>query len=143
MFLANYFLISALTYSSRYFVMGCDVAISVLAILYLVFKVPEESKELPQREFTVTEMKNFKELDEKKGEESISQEPNQHFNYKFCQLALSCYCFYLGMVLTNWEWKVTTYALMVSRISQSGLLFLFYFWTLLAPVLFPDRDFHN
>ena len=140
--LANYFLTTAFLTSkgNSYTILLIDTGVSVLAAVYLAFKIPEEDNQVPQREVTITEMKNFKESEEKK----IEEEPNETIksqNYKFYQIALCCYSLYLGMILTNWECEEINIAPMIARSCQSGLLFVFYFWTLIAPVLFPDRDF--
>lgn len=106
---------------------------------YLAFKIPESDEE-PNKDFNTTEMKNFKEIDENKSE-NISENISTSQNYKFFQVALACYCLYLGMILTNWEWEITASAPVIAKLFQSGLIYLFYLWTLVAPAIFPDREF--
>ena len=144
---ASYFLTSALVVDPKdqnYLILGLDVLLSVLALVYLAFTVPDKIKTNGHHELNQTEMKNFgnssKEIEESKVEDNEKEDQPRSNNTLF-QSAIGCYCFFLGMVLTNWEWDLKGNSPLIAKCAQAGMCMGFYLWTLVAPALFPDRDF--
>lgn len=144
---ASYFLTSALVVDPKdqnYLILGLDILLSVLALVYLAFTVPDKIKTNGHHELNQTEMKNFgnssKEIEESKVEGDEKEDQPRSNNTLF-QSAIGCYCFFLGMVLTNWEWDLKGNSPLIAKCAQAGMCMGFYLWTLIAPALFPDRDF--
>lgn len=141
---AEYFLVSGLIWSEdseNYWVITADLVISVIVLIYLALIMNDEKQKRNGHDPKTTELKNFQELEENKMYEGEDQPLSEGQNYKYFQAILCCYCLYLGMILTNWEWSSSKIAPVASRLLQSGVLVTFYIWTLLAPILFPDREF--
>lgn len=71
------------------------------------------------------------------------------YNYSFFHLALLLASLYIMMTLTNWYSpqgsdfsKLTSnWATVWVKMSSSWVCFVIYVWTLIGPVLLPDRDF--
>ena len=100
----NYFIATALTNikgSNSYLIMSIDMMIGAVTILYLALKISQPEKLIAIQTVSVTEMKNFKDLEESKVDEGYTEGADE--DYKLFQIVLGCYCFYIGMVLTNWE----------------------------------------
>lgn len=78
-----------------------------------------------------------------------NEEDGVTYNYSFFHFHLFLASLYIMMTLTNWYKPDTTTQAMQSsmpavwvKISSSWLGLLLYLWTLVAPVLLPDRDFN-
>jgi hypothetical protein len=103
-------------------------------------------------------------IDEKKEEAEESSEEEQDpeaddekeataYNYTFFHLTFAMAAMYLGLVLTNWQTisgaedakhivvDQGMFSVWVKMIS-SWLVILLYFWTLIAPIVLPDRDWN-
>ncbi|XP_046892596.1 serine incorporator 2 [Hypomesus transpacificus] len=72
------------------------------------------------------------------------------YSYSFFHFSLCLASLYIMMTLTNWYQPDTSTQAMQSsmpavwvKISSSWLGLGLYLWTLLAPLMFPDRDFFN
>ncbi|XP_062322570.1 serine incorporator 1 [Osmerus eperlanus] len=72
------------------------------------------------------------------------------YNYSFFHFSLCLASLYIMMTLTNWYQPDTSTQAMQSsmpavwvKISSSWLGLGLYLWTLLAPLMFPDRDFFS
>ncbi|KAK1895276.1 Serine incorporator 3 [Dissostichus eleginoides] len=77
------------------------------------------------------------------------EEENVSYSYSFFHFHLCLASLYIMMTLTNWLQPDTTTQAMQSRmpavwvkISSSWLGLGLYLWTLIAPLIFPDRDFN-
>lgn len=140
----NYAMTSALynlNGKMNYYILSIDSIISIIVIFYLTLKLSEKKEVHTTEKVTITEMKNLREFEESKVEETDESQQLDDQSYKLFQFFLSCYSFYIGMILTNWEWDVIEYTSFIARLVQTGFLFLFYIWTLIAPVLLQDREF--
>jgi len=76
------------------------------------------------------------------------------YNYSFFHVTFMLAALYLAMVLTNWETvsgetttdKNTIYvdqgmAAVWTKVISSYATFVLYVWTMVAPILIPNRDF--
>uniref|UniRef100_A0A6B2L4S5 Serine incorporator n=1 Tax=Arcella intermedia TaxID=1963864 RepID=A0A6B2L4S5_9EUKA len=71
------------------------------------------------------------------------------YNYSFFHISFSLASMYLAMVLTNWSIVTFSSQLLVNqaiailwiKIISSWLTLLLYIWTIIAPILFPNRIF--
>ncbi|CAJ1061575.1 serine incorporator 1 [Xyrichtys novacula] len=77
-----------------------------------------------------------------------NEEDGVTYNYSFFHFHLCLASLYIMMTLTNWYQPDTTTQAMQSsmpavwvKMSSSWLGLGLYLWTLIAPLLFPDRDF--
>jgi len=84
------------------------------------------------------------------GVPSKEQDPDQK-NY-FFHFVMAMGCMYMAMILTNWgvsrgdnsneNTGISTESMWI-KISSQWLAYLLYFWSLIAPICFPDRDFSS
>jgi len=84
------------------------------------------------------------------GVPSKEADPDQK-NY-FFHFVMAMGCMYMAMILTNWgkstgsdsntNTGISTESMWI-KISSQWLAYLLYLWSLVAPVLFPDRDFNT
>ncbi|KAJ0000250.1 hypothetical protein NQD34_012092 [Periophthalmus magnuspinnatus] len=77
-----------------------------------------------------------------------NEEDGVTYSYSFFHFHLCLASLYIMMTLTNWyQPDTTTQAMQDSmpavwvKISSSWLGLALYLWTLIAPLIFPDRDF--
>uniref|UniRef100_A0A8D0B7H6 Serine incorporator 2 n=1 Tax=Salvator merianae TaxID=96440 RepID=A0A8D0B7H6_SALMN len=77
-----------------------------------------------------------------------NEEDGVTYNYTFFHICLLLASLYIMMTLTNWYRPDEQHQLLTSpwtavwvKISSSWVGLLLYVWTLVAPVVFPDRDF--
>lgn len=77
-----------------------------------------------------------------------SESETVNYSYSFFHFCLLLASLYIMMTLTNWYSPSTDYSTMTTswtavwvKISSSWVGLLLYLWTLVAPVLLPDRDF--
>lgn len=143
---ANYYLTSALVVDYKkenYYVLGFDTVLCLASLGYLAFIVPDKVKVNKHFQVNQTEMKSVgqsRELEESKIDENEVVE-KVTFNNTLFQCVLGCFCFYIGMILTNWRWNFIENAHMVAKCMQAAMIFGFYVWTLVAPIIIPERDF--
>ncbi|XP_039595472.1 serine incorporator 1 isoform X2 [Polypterus senegalus] len=78
-----------------------------------------------------------------------NEEDGVTYSYSFFHFCLLLASLYIMMTLTNWYLPDTSYQAMTSgssavwvKISSSWLGLALYLWTLVAPLIFPDRDFN-
>ncbi|XP_044026895.1 serine incorporator 2 isoform X2 [Siniperca chuatsi] len=88
-----------------------------------------------------------------KGEDGVrramdNEEEGVTYSYSFFHFSLCLASLYIMMTLTNWYKPDTDYQVMQSampavwvKISSSWLGLALYLWTLVAPLVLPDRDF--
>lgn len=147
---ANYFLATALIINPKdqnYLIIGLDVFLSLISLCYLAFVQPEKLKTNGRSELKHVEMKSFPQKGQKleENQENSSENQESHENSKpnntFFQFSLGSYCFYLGMILTNWEWAFNDNGHFITKCLQATLIMSFYLWSLIAPILLPDREF--
>jgi len=86
---------------------------------------------------------------ERAGQKVVDDEEEQvTYSYTFFHVTMMFACLYLMMTITNWykpnsnmnELSSSTASFWV-KMSSSWLCFGLYIWTLIAPVVLPDRDF--
>ncbi|XP_053124864.1 serine incorporator 2 isoform X2 [Hemicordylus capensis] len=77
-----------------------------------------------------------------------NEEDGVSYNYSFFHLCLVLASLYIMMTLTNWYRPDETHQKLISpwtavwvKISSSWFGLLLYVWTLVAPIVLPDRDF--
>ncbi|KAG7457814.1 hypothetical protein MATL_G00231300 [Megalops atlanticus] len=77
-----------------------------------------------------------------------NEEDGVTYSYSFFHFSLFLASLYIMMTLTNWYQPDTDYQAMLStmpavwvKISSSWLGLALYLWTLVAPLILPDRDF--
>ncbi|RVE62335.1 hypothetical protein OJAV_G00156160 [Oryzias javanicus] len=92
-------------------------------------------------------------VEENVGEDGVrrsvdNEEEGVTYSYSFFHFHLCLASLYIMMTLTNWYQPDTTTAVMQSsmpavwvKMSSSWLGLGLYLWTLIAPLIFPDRDF--
>ncbi|OMJ73821.1 hypothetical protein SteCoe_27403 [Stentor coeruleus] len=145
---ANYYLTSALVVDYKeenYLVLGLDAILSLVSLGYLAFIVPDKVKADKHVQINQTEMKSFRqnrELEESKIDENEVVEKFT-FNNTLFQSVLGCFCFYIGMILTNWQWDFSKNTHMVAKCIQAAMVFGFYVWTLIAPIIIPEKEFNR
>ncbi|KZT41303.1 TMS membrane protein/tumor differentially expressed protein [Sistotremastrum suecicum HHB10207 ss-3] len=93
--------------------------------------------------------------DEPKGDERDDERTGTRYNYTWFHIIFVLGAMYVGMLLTDWQFASTTQpaeasgeqgiyigrsvSAMWMRVVSSWLCMLLYIWSLVAPVLFPDR----
>jgi uncharacterized membrane protein len=118
-----------------------DLVICCFVLVYVAFVFKEKDKEQKYKETCQTELKNQKELEESKIEECDQPESSPQGSFQLFQLILICFSCYIGMVLTDWDPVQSYYLSKVSGVFQGISVALFYIWSLIAPLIFPDREF--
>lgn len=118
-----------------------DFVICCLVLTYVAFVYKEKEKDSKYIETYQTDVKNFKELEESKIEEGDQVTHSATANIKVFQLILIFFSFYIGMVLTDWDPNQSKYLEKAAGVFQGVSVALFYVWSLIAPLMFPDREF--
>jgi len=95
--------------------------------------------------------KKKEKLDSEDEVEVVTEDDKVEYNYSFFHLTFMMASMYLGMVLTNWE--SGTDNTMDERVVDQGMIavwvkiasgwvtLLMYGWSIVAPILFPNRQF--
>jgi hypothetical protein len=110
-------------------------------MIYLAYTHSEEKK--PEHtQINTTEMKNFKDLEETKIEETSRIQEKMKGTLKF-QVFMIGYSLYLGMVFTGWKNEAFSYIRELVSVILSVICFLFYIWTLIVPIVFPEQVLPN
>ena len=107
------------------------------------FALSHVEREKPEHtQINTTEMKNFKDLEETKIEE-VAKKREGYKDVQVFSVYMVGYAVYLGMVISLWENDGFDSVQAVVLISSGLICFLFYIWTLVVPIVFPDRDLTN
>lgn len=124
------------------------VLITFIALGYSAFS--SGSSDLFSYEYTALESGTA-------GEDGDEQPDDEHdrcvYNYSFFHLTFMAASFYMAMVLNDWSVMTADltspngvtiehgFGAMWVKIISSWVCALLYLWTLVAPLIFPDRDF--
>jgi len=85
------------------------------------------------------------------GDERDDERTGTKYNYSWFHIIFVLGCMYVGMLLTDWQFFKTTansdegiyigrsHTSMWMRVISSWLCIVLYIWSLVAPVLLPDR----
>jgi len=105
-------------------------------------------------ESTAEELQEIQDLEESISEESSDEDSGVTYNYSFFHFTFCLAALYLSMVLTNWQTvskndTATDSALNVDqgmasvwvKVVSSWLVLVLYLWTIIAPIVLPDRKF--
>jgi len=100
------------------------------------------------------ELQELDEIEDSCSEEESDEEAEVTYNYSFFHFTFGLASLYLSMVLTNWQTvshndTATDATLRVDqgmasvwvKMISSWLVLVLYLWTILAPILFPNRQF--
>lgn len=86
--------------------------------------------------------------DEERREKAMDEFEPASYNYSFFHLIFALASMYIGMLMTGWgtgaeekEMIDVGWASVWVKIGAMWLIGLVYTWTLIAPAIFPDRDF--
>lgn len=137
MLTSHYFLVTGLiwTEETNYLLLGTDLLISAIALIYFALEYNEASVKNGHQELSMTDMKGVGKAEESKIEENDVIERIEEEKYKKFQFALACGCFYFGVIVAGSQWGGWI------KVGQAGVLAVCYIWTLLAPVVMQDREF--
>ncbi|OMJ89300.1 hypothetical protein SteCoe_8598 [Stentor coeruleus] len=138
---ATYFLTTAFLINPKdknYLIIFLDIFLSLISLCYLAFVQPEKHKTNSHSEFKHSKIANFS---QKNQEDDFESKEKSKPNTILFQITLASYCFYLGMILTDWELALNDNRHFTAKCLQAMLIMSFYLWTLIAPLLFPDREF--
>ena len=118
-----------------------DFLIYFLVLLYVAFVYKEKDKDQKYIHTSQADIKNFKELEESKIEKNDQEIQNSTEIFQIFQILLIFFSFYIGIVLTDWDQSQSKYLEQVAGVFQGVSVALFYVWSLIAPLIFPDREF--
>ncbi|CAI2164022.1 5805_t:CDS:2 [Funneliformis geosporum] len=151
--------LSSSDYHYNYRRVNCDdnhyVADDFRDMIPLVNNEPKEEQTLPLKHFQDDYDVERGILSDKE-EEKVSYDPvddEKHdvaYNYVFFHFIFAIAAMYVAMLLTNWNTITITgneklvaigqsFTIVWVKVISSWICFLLYCWSLLAPVLFPDR----
>jgi len=117
--------------------------------------IETENDEKKEKKSTINdddpEEESISESDSEQGEEAVVA-----YNFSFFHVTFMLAALYLAMVLTNWETvtsltgdtsaQKTIYvdqgmAAVWTKVASTYCTFILFFWTMIAPALFPNREF--
>ncbi|KAI9159280.1 Serine incorporator 3 [Blastocladiella emersonii ATCC 22665] len=82
------------------------------------------------------------------GEDADDETDQTVYSYSYFHLVFALACFYLSVVVSDWVTQAAdddagsvSVAPMWVRVGTGFMVALLYMWTLVAPLVFPDRDF--
>ena len=139
--LGFYFYVTGITGYKEITYVAFNVVWTGIVMSY--FALSHVEREKPEHtQINTTEMKNFKDLEETKIEE-VAKKREGYKDVQVFSVYMVGYAVYLGMVISLWENDGFDSVQAVVLISSGLICFLFYIWTLVVPIVFPDRDLTN
>jgi len=115
------------------------MVIAIVSITYTAFNASSR-----QTDFMLQRVR-----DEEKADDDDDENGPVTYSYAFFHFVFFLACFYVSMVLSGWSYEngqssysidkgwISTWVKIVSLWITAGM----YLWSLLAPIIFPDRDF--